>query len=77
MVQKQSRVPLFAKQCARIIFNTHISFFDNHITFGENVRFVEVEIDHTIRFHFHHQLEPIGGDALVIRRIVVTGESIV
>ena len=54
-----------------------VAFFDDHVAFGRDVFRRQADIFHPVRFHLHHQLEPIRGNPLEIGGIIIASEGVI
>lgn len=68
---------LLAEKGRRVVLDALVALFDDHVALGQDVFLVQLEVDHAITLHLHHQLKTIGGDTLKIGCVIVTGKCIV
>ena len=52
------------------------AFLDDHIAFGDDAPLGRSKVHHPVGFHFHHQAEPVSGDANDVPGAVDRGEGI-
>ena len=77
MVQVLRRAHLFGEQRAGVAVGALAAFFQNHLAFGHHVLFGQAQVAHPVGLHLHHQIQPVGGDALEIGGVVPGGEGVV
>ena len=77
MIEKKRGSRLLAKQRSGVIFHTLITLFNDHFTLGQDILFIKVEVDHTVRFHLHHQIKAICRNALEIGSEILAGKGII
>ena len=77
MVDEEGGLELLREPVSRHVVGALAALFQDHAAFrgGEGVG--EVEIDHAVRLHGHHQFQPVAGDVLEVDRVVVGGEGVV
>ena len=77
VVQILHRPQLLPEQGHRVIVGALAALLQDHLALSGNILLAEAEIGHPVAFHLHHQLQPVGCDALEIGRVVVAGEGVV
>ncbi len=77
MVKVLRGAHLFGKQGAGVAVGSLGAFFKDHLTFGGNVLVRQTQVAHPVGFHLHHQIKPVGGDALEVGGVIPRGEGIV
>jgi hypothetical protein len=77
VVEVLRRAGLFVVERAGVVLGPLVAFLDDDVALGQDVLLVEAEVDHPVAFHLHHQLQPVGGDALEVAGVVVGGEGVV
>ncbi len=68
---------LLGEKAARLAIGTLRTLFKDNIPFGINLNRIKDDIGHAIRFHLHHQLQPVGRHALEVGGVVLACERVV
>ena len=77
MVQILGGHQLLAQQGRGLVVDARATLLQDHVALRIDVLVGQVEIDHPVRFHRHHQLQPVLGDHLEVGGQIVAGHGVV
>jgi hypothetical protein len=77
VVHVECRIHLLGEQALGAVIGALVALLQNDVSFGRDHFICQRQIAHPVRFHAHHQPQPIGGDALEICGVVLRGEGVV
>ena len=69
-------IDLFAEKRRRVIVGAFAPLFAHHVKFRQDILVGENQVLHAVGFQFHHQFQPVAGDALEIGGVVARREGI-
>ncbi len=61
----------------RIVLDPHAQFFQHHVALGQHFRVGQLQVDHAVGLHLHHERQAVFRDHLEIGGEVVAGEGVV
>ena len=77
VIEIERRAPLLAERAVRRILHHLPALLEHHVALREHALGGGVQVAHPVGFHAHHQVEPVGGDALEIGGVIGRGEGVV